>query len=639
MLAFLRAWREGAGDARRMAASLALPAPERLAFSQGEGAAFALFPGVWGQPVSNGRRSVVPAVMPSGDRVLFTGWFDNLIEIAECLGIAPGDPAWVYGHAVERWGDQAECHVVGAYAAVIDRPRLGEVRLARSPITAPPLHYHRSESMVAAACVPRALLALGLSSELDEERLALHLSGMPHDRPGGWYKEIEALQLGMVVTATRSGERRCRPYDPTRISEIRLACDEDYVEAAGTLMDEAIDRAIAGFRQPGTMLTGGLDSSIVASRLLDRMPPDQRLPGFTWISEPGTDQADSVHQFADERPYVEAFAAMHPRIDPLFIDNAGRNFEDGLGDMFLLAGISPASIGLLYPYHGIFTAARVRGCDILIGAGMGNATFSAEGRRGYVDFLRTGKWRQLWRALAARRDDPRPVWRRFLALSLLRALPDPVWRTVTRWQGAMPMDVGRMTGALNPAWPGRAELEQAAKRADPSFERPFYRSREDEISALYGQMDADGFDMMQGFQQKYQIAYRDVTRYRPFVEFCWGLPTEQLLRDGEGRHLARRMGRGRLPEAMRTDPRYGLQHGDWHLRIGRRREALLAELRGMRDNPAIDRLIDLPRLIDLLERFPETSTNDPEIAYQYQIALTNGIAAGRFIRYVSGTNG
>ena len=637
VLAFYRGWRESDLDPRRMAASLGLTDPARLLQSCRDGATFALFPGIWGPP-GKPVHQPVPARLPSGDRVLFTGWFDNCADIAAQLGISDQDPARVYGHAVERWGDQAECHVIGAYCAIIDRPRRGDVRLARSPLTAPPLHYHRSDRGIAAASVPRALIALGLPAELDEDRLAMHLHAAVFDRPGGWYKQIEALQLGMVVTASREHERRSRPYDPANRTELRLDRDEDYVEQAGTLLDEAIDKALVGVRQPGVLLTGGLDSTLVASHLLERLPPQQRLPAFTWTSEGAGSASDDEFHFADERPRVEAFAAMHPRIEPHFIDNAGRSFDEGLGEQLLLSGISVTSAGLLYPYHGAFTAARARGCDLVIGAGFGNATLSAEGRTGYTEFLRHGRWRQLWRALAARPGDRRPVWRRFLALSLLRSLPLPVWRQVSRWQGLSPPDHHRSAGALNPAWPGRAALEHEAHRADPSLARPFYRSRREEIAATVNQIDADGFDLMQGLQQKHLIGYRDVTRYRPLVEFCWSLPTTQLMRDGESRFLARRMGKGRLPEAIRTETRYGLQHGDWHLRVGRRRHALLEELQRLREDPEVCRVVDVGRLIALLEHFPETPSNDPAIAHQYQIALPNGIAMARLIRYVRGTN-
>jgi len=492
---------------------------------------------------------------------------------------------------------------------------------------------------IAAASTPRALFALGLPMELNEERLAMHLHAAAFDSAGGWYKGIEALPLGVVVTVNRDGERRSKPYDPAGHREVRLTRDEDYVEAAEELLGEGIERSIAGFRRPGTLLTGGLDSTIVASHLLDRMPTGQNLPSFTWTSEPEANLADSEFHFADERSRVAAFAAMHPRIEPHFIDNAGRGFDHGLQDLFLLGGVTTTAVGLLYPYHGAFAAARSKGCDLVIGAGFGNATFSNEGRRGYIEFFRQGRPRQLWRALGARPGDRRPIWRRFMTLTLLRMLPEPVWRAVSRWQGVEPASVHQVAGALNPDWPGRARLETAARGADPAMDRPFHRSRKEEISALASQMDADGSDLMQAFQQRHRIAYRDVTRYRPFIEFCWRLPVDQLMRDGGGRFLARRMGRGRVPEEIRTETRYGLQLGDWHLRLARQREGLLTELRLLAQDPQVCRLVDLPRLVRMLEQFPANDRIERDLILQYQIALPNGIAAARLIRYASGSNG
>jgi asparagine synthase (glutamine-hydrolysing) len=636
MLAFLRHWEGGIANARRMADSLALHAPGNLSFAQSDNAAFALVGGAPGNQPGPDRRSI-PATLPSGDRVLFTGWFDNLTEIAALLGVPASDPATVYGHAVERWGDQTELHVVGAYGAVIDRPRLGEVRLVRSPITAPPLHYHRSERMLAAACAPRALLALGLPAEIDEARLAMHLHFAPHDVPGGWYKGIEALQLGTVVTATRDGERRVRPYDPAAVPEVRMS-DDEAQHAVEALLREAIERTTAGFRQTGVQLSGGLDSPLVASHTLDLLPPGQTLPSFTFLHDPDWQGEVYASQFPDERPYVEAFAAANPRIEPHFLDNAGKGFEDGLADLFLLAGTGSAVLPLVYPYHAVFAAARQRGCDVLLGAGMGNSTFSNFGTRGYVEYFRTGRWRQAWRGVANRVDDTRPMWRRFLSLCVLRSLPLPLWRAAMRLRGGEGYDPLATMSALNPDWPGLAAMDRAARQVDPSFDRPFYTSRADEVRAMAGQLDADAGDMMHAMAQRHGVAYRDVTRYRPLVELCWGLETRHYLWDGEDRRLARRMARGRLPEAQRTERRYGFQHADWHLRIGRRRDALLQELRSMQEDPDIARLVDTKRLIRLLETYPEQSSTLPSVWFNYMLAVPMGIAAGRFIRHVRGTN-
>lgn len=74
------------------------------------------------------------------------------------------------------------------------------------------------------------------------------------------------------------------------------------------------------------------------------------------------------------------------------------------------------------------------------------------------------------------------------------------------------------------------------------------------------------------------------------------------------------------------------------MRIGRRREALLAELRTLHGDPQVRRMVDTARLIQMLEEFPADDQVEREVVLQYQIALPNGLAAARLIQYVSGTN-
>ena len=69
-----------------------------------------------------------------------------------------------------------------------------------------------------------------------------------------------------------------------------------------------------------------------------------------------------------------------------------------------------------------------------------------------------------------------------------------------------------------------------------------------------------------------------------------------------------------------------------------RREALLDDLRRMEADPAIARLVDTRRLIRLLEDYPEQSSTRPDVWFQYMLAVPMGIAAGRFIRHVNGSN-
>ena len=155
---------------------------------------------------------------------------------------------------------------------------------------------------------------------------------------------------------------------------------------------------------------------------------------------------------------------------------------------------------------------------------------------------------------------------------------------------------------------------------------------------LQRQIDPEYGELEQGLEQIFGIARRDVTRYRPFVEFCLGLPTDVFLRDGIHRWLAREMGRGRIPEEIRTEERYGTHHADWHVRISRRREAYRAEIARMAERPELAALIDTDRILALLDNWPEDPPENPDQAYEYMIAIPTAITAGRYIDWVAGRN-
>jgi asparagine synthase (glutamine-hydrolysing) len=148
----------------------------------------------------------------------------------------------------------------------------------------------------------------------------------------------------------------------------------------------------------------------------------------------------------------------------------------------------------------------------------------------------------------------------------------------------------------------------------------------------------DTAELTEGFARLYGIPRRDPTAYRPLVEFCFGLPTGLYRRNGIDRWLARAMGEGRLPEVQRHNRDQGSHEVDWHLRLGRARADLLDEVTRMEADPDIARVVDLARMRDLLEHFPEHSSWEVAVRGPYSNALRQGISAGRFIAYAKGRN-
>ena len=580
-----------------------------------------------------------PELLPSGKIVAFHGYFDNAVAIAKDLGVEFRNITRIYGLAVERWGDAAERRIIGEYCAIIADPRKRQLHLSRSPLRAPPLYYFHDDGLTAAASVPRALFSAGVPMRLNESRVADSAMINFSDRESSWFEDIARVPVGSIVELERGQRKRLRKsYDLFATPQVRLKCDADYVARASELLDDGVRACLAGFRSPGATLSGGLDTPQVAVRALAALPAGQRLPTFTFHPEEGFDGRVQSGMIGNERPIVEAFAAMHPGLEPHFTSNKGYEHDYRWKEFFHLMGGAPSGLCNMYVFHGLMSDAACRGCDVLLLAEWGNHTFSDNGIWGHVEYFLTGRWRQLWLALSRLPNDERSMLSRFIRRCLAPLAPGPVWRT------AMQVARPKQKSALDLIQPFTHEYrlasgaEQRLTASGVVFDRYHPWNRRHALKLLFKNNDGEGDEIYQAFEQMYGVSLRDPTAYRPFVEFCFGLPVEMFLRDGSKRWLAKEMAKGIMPEDQRANRLNGRWDADWHLRIGRRRRELLAELDRISADKRMSTMLDLPRLRASLEDWPEQTEIDPEKYLGREFAVPRGLLTARFVNYIEGRN-
>ena len=490
-----------------------------------------------------------PAVLPSGRIAVFHGYFDNAADIAKELNVDPGNWAELYGLAVERWGDDTERRVIGEYCAMIAEPGSFRLRLSRSPLRAPPLCYFHDERMAAVASVPRALFAAGMERRLNERHAADSALANFSNAEASWFEDIYRVPLGSVVELERGTKRRLRKvYDLLAVPDVRMASDADYIARAGELLDEAVRACLAGFSRPGATLSGGLDSPQLAVRALRELPAGQRLPTFTFHPEPGFDGRCEAGKYGDERPLVEAFAAMHPGLEPHFTANEGYEHDHRWNDFFHLMGGAHSVLCNMYVFHGLFAGAARTGCDILLLAEWGNDTISDRAEWGFVEYLLKGRWRQLWLALSRQPNQQRSLAWRLGARILGPLLPSPLWRVAKRLAHPGRWELVDLMQPLSAAY--RVDSGTDSRLRDSGLVPGRYQpwSRRHALQLRSRNNDSEMAEIYQAFEQMYDVPQRDPTAYRPLVEFCLGLPTDLFLRDGEPRWLARQMAHGIMPE-------------------------------------------------------------------------------------------
>jgi asparagine synthase (glutamine-hydrolysing) len=574
---------------------------------------------------------------PDGSIVMLNGWLDDIEESASLLGVAPDCPALLYAAAVARWGSGADARLSGSYCAIVERAD-GTVRLSRSPWSAPPLHFASDTQRAIVASVPRVLIAAGVPSQLDPVKLADSLIDNFSDEQRGWYLGTHRVPQGTIVHLERGSTRFERWYDPHAIAPVRLRCDQDYVDAARELLQRATRQALKGVVKPAIALSGGLDSALAADEILHQLPLGQRLNSFTFRPDAAWDGRLGPDQMGDEKPFVDAFHAMHPELEPTFTRNENGGFDHRQNELFAAMGIAPSYMPNYYVYHGVWQGARDAGCDWLFDATLGNQTLSSDGRWSYVEQLLRLRWRQLGLTLARRRGDARPLWRKLASLSVLPLLP-PTWRApLRRLRHPELKAMTAMATMIAPSHAAALGVEKRARDQAAWHDSTYPRSRREVVALDYHGADYESNDVHQGFEQIYGLRRRDVMAYRPLIEFCVGLPTGQFVRDGEERWLAKRLAEGRIPESQRLNPRYGRHDVDWHVRLGRRRAELLAEIERLSQSSEVGHLLDYPKMRELLEDWPATTPLDRESWMPREIATPRALTTARFVHFVSGRN-
>jgi asparagine synthase (glutamine-hydrolysing) len=616
--------------AERFAASLALGARSEVGLHVAGASCLATITG-------GKARGWQPARTARGEPLLLMGHIDNRAELRRVLERpVTADDATLYAAAYSKWGDDVDLKVIGQYATILWSAEDLTLRLSRSPIGGPPLHiWHDAERLIVATA-SRAIFATGeVEQKLDEQKLADSLFLNYSEGERGWFEGVSRLAKGTRAVITEGGVKTSRYYDLASLPDVRLKNDAEYVEAATALFEQGTRAALDGFSRPAVSISGGYDSQAVAAFAL-KVRPEARVLGLTSVPEAGWDGINHRQRFGDERAHVEAFAALHPRFDSQWIDAAGLSFDHKLNAMFMLAGVAPRNAMNLHWIHEVHRTAKQRGCDVVLTGALGNASFSFDGSGTLPSLLKRGQLPTLLRELRAA-ERTSGLLRYVASQVALPLLPNTIAQAALGLWHGKEKSVFDGWCPLNPKWAAEMQVEARSKAMgfDPHF-RPFATTKAWRM-AVMGNAANEGGDLQAAFDTLHGIPQRDPTAYRPLVEFCMGIPDDQYLRNGKSRWLAKRMLKGMVPDMVLNEKRRGLQGADWHLRLGRQRQALHSEITQLQSDPQMAKRFDLPALAAALADWPE-KTPDGQKLERLQLAVSRALTTARFIHYVEGRN-
>ena len=568
---------------------------------------------------------------------------DNRDDLLARLGIAAQEAAaWPDAKVLlagwERFGDGIWPMLRGPFAAAIWDSRARVLTLARDPLGLNVVMWHRSAKFLAFATMPNGLFAFAdVPRVLNEEKLADFLVLNHADHETTLYRDVFRLAPAHLLTVTSNGAvSRRRYWTADDIKPVRYSSDSAYADGLRDVLDRAVRRQLRSAHPVGSLLSGGLDSSsvsVLAARALAEK--NQRLAAFTAVPRPGFDGETPDGTYADETPFVEAIRKATPSIDVTYVRNDHCDDFGELERVFLaLDGPvrNPATLGFML---GLLRSARSQGCRVLLGGLYGNHTVSWTGWPQTADHLRRGRL-----ITAARqwhlyyRRSPYSHW-----VALRKLLVEPLTpqrlgdfadrrhhpRRIAPWHDHCP---------IRPDFAAATGVTARAKRNGHDF---LYRMRPDDRMRGLAQIDYAG-DWHAAEKAVTGVEVRDPTADMDVVAYCFGIPPEQYLAEGIDRSLIRRAMWGLLPEAVLTNRRSGLQAPDWYEKFERQRGEMARQVAELSQSPLVARVIDLLRLEKALLNWPTGGWHRRDVFQEYNLALTRGLAGGRFLRWFEQAN-
>jgi asparagine synthase (glutamine-hydrolysing) len=571
----------------------------------------------------------------SGITLTAAARIDNRAELLDAFEV-PGpersvlpDSALIL-QAYLRWGEECVHHLTGDWSFALWDARRRRLFIARDHHGNTSLYYHRAARTLAFASCQKALLALPeIPRRPNLLRVAQVLTSWQGDGVHSAYEGILHLRPAHAISATAEGLEMRRYWFPENLPELRLGCDDEYVEKFLEVYGEAVRSRLRCHRPVGATMSGGLDSgsaSALAARELRAR--GQRFPVFTSVPVHDTNGLFVPRIFANELPWVEATSRLAGNMDVHPVRAADASLLSAL-DRWLDLSDGPAHASAnLYWILALLGEARERGLGAVITGQCGNGTVSWAGPLWSVwPLVRRGEWSPIRRELGEAVGEegwPHTLWQ-----YALKPLLRPLWRRRTRW--AHPF--GRLWleySAIRPQFARSLDLERrmAEDGHDPSFCALPFGSRAERLSVnRFGRMSALG--AMQEVGAGYGLELRDPTADRRVIEFCMAIPDSQYGRRGRNRWLMRRAMRGLLAEEVRLNTRKGLQAADIAMRVRDSRPEIAAALAKLETNPLARQALDLPRMSGVLAALDRSI--DLRVRDGCVKILLRGLQAGLFL--------
>jgi asparagine synthase (glutamine-hydrolysing) len=584
----------------------------------------------------------------SDDRLLFAAdaRLDNRAELGAMLSISAPEleqtsDSELILNSYRRFGDLGVAHCLGAFAFAAWDPGEHRLILGRDCMGERAMFFHHGDGFVAFASELDRLLALPcVPREIDVRMMANFLALNLTDLRRTLYRGVERVPSRMLVMIDRRRVTHRHYWSPDLVAPPPYKHDEDYVERARELLDQAVATATADTPRVAISTSGGLDSSAIAATAA-RLGRAQSIRCFCIVPPEGMHLDIGPNTYFDERDKVAALARMYPALTTEFcVEGDLHPFEEDPTRYFALTSYPVRNPGNQGPFSMLSARVAATGHPVKLVGGMGNYGLSWAGQFSVLALLRQGKFSRLLRdAAAVAQQERRSLFRTVAGEIVWSGTPPALRRQLHRLRGRHPESIASFS-MLNPALIAELDLARQWRQEgfDPSSGSDGWHPARVRARLLFddNQVARDGRAMSRAVDG---VEMRDPLADRRLLEFLLAVPEPMYRRNGVRRAFARAVLADRLPPEILNERRRGAQGVTWFRRLNSRRDEIAAQVEGLESSPLASRLLDVPRLKQVLQDWPKDENAAQPRHLELRGAFGRAIYVGAFIRWVESGNG
>jgi len=271
--------------------------------------------------------------------------------------------------AYQKWGLAFVDRLEGMFAiSIYDK---GKLFLFRDRLGKKPLYYMRGSKSFVFASEIKAILPFLKSKKLNKDALHAYLSFLAPTPPHTFYQGIEKLESGHFAVY-EDGRFEVKAYYDLLPASIKIDTEEEALSSIKTSLQESIEKRLMGDVEVASLLSGGLDSSLIAALSCEM---GANLKTFSLGYE--------GYKKYDERKYAKEVAS-HLGIVNIDLELSKKSFFDNL-DAVIDALDEPINDPAAIPLYSLFERVKDEGIKVVLSGEGADELFL--GYKHYFEYL------------------------------------------------------------------------------------------------------------------------------------------------------------------------------------------------------------------------------------------------------------